>query len=48
VVQIVSERFRGQSRLQRHRLVYDALAAELQTDIHALTIQALSPEEWEP
>jgi len=47
-VQIVSERFRGQSRVQRHRLVYDALAAELQTDIHALAVQALAPEEWEP
>ena len=47
-VQIVSERFRGQSRVQRHRLVYDALAAELRTDIHALALQALTPEEWKP
>jgi BolA family transcriptional regulator, general stress-responsive regulator len=45
-VEIVSPSFRGRSRLARHRLLYDALAAELQTDIHALAIHAFTPEEW--
>ena len=45
-LQIVSERFAGQPRVQRHRLVYDALSAELQSDIHALAISAFTPDEW--
>ena len=41
-VLIVSERFRGCSLLERHRLVYDTLAP-LRKDIHALSIRALVP-----
>ncbi len=44
-VLIVSRRFEGQSRLSRHRLVYEALSAMMQTQIHALAITALTPEE---
>jgi BolA family transcriptional regulator, general stress-responsive regulator len=44
-VRIVSAAFAGKLPLARHRLVYSALAQMLQTDIHALTIQAFSPEE---
>lgn len=39
-VAIVAAAFRGKSPVQRHRLVYDALAALLATDIHALSIDA--------
>ena len=39
-VAIRASAFRGKSPLQRHRLVYDALAALLETDIHALSIDA--------
>jgi BolA protein len=39
---VVSERFAGANRLQRHRMVYDALAELLQTDIHAVRIKALT------
>jgi BolA protein len=42
---IVSRRFEGQSRVARHRLVYDALSEMMQTRIHALAITALTPEE---
>ena len=42
---IVSNVFDGQGLLQRHRMVYDALGSAMQTDIHALTIKALTPEE---
>jgi len=46
-VSIVSERFDGVSRLKRHRLVYDALGPEMQRDIHALAIEAFTPQEWD-
>jgi len=42
-VRIVSEAFRGIPAVARHRLVYAALADMLQTDIHALAIEALPP-----
>jgi BolA family transcriptional regulator, general stress-responsive regulator len=45
-VEIVSPTFTGKSRLARHRLLYDALDAEMKTDIHALAIHAFTPEEW--
>ena len=44
-VRIVSEKFTGQPPLKRHRLVYQALAELLKTDIHALSIEALTPDE---
>ncbi len=44
-VLITSERFRGQSRVARHRLVYDALAPLIAEGIHALAIVAKSPDE---
>ena len=42
---IVARRFAGQSRVARHRLVYEALGAMMRKDIHALAITALTPEE---
>jgi BolA protein len=44
-VLIVSEAFRGKSRLDRHRLVNNTLADELRGQVHALAIRALTPEE---
>ena len=44
-VTIVSDRFSGVSRIARHRMVYDALGAFMDSDIHALRINALSPSE---
>ena len=44
-VTIVSSAFEGQNRIQRHRMVYDALTQLLQTDIHALRIKAFTPSE---
>lgn len=44
-VRIVSERFDGCSRIARHRMIYDALGSYLESDIHALSIQAISPAE---
>lgn len=44
-VMIVSDKFTGVSRIARHRMVYDALGDFLDTDIHALRINAYSPSE---
>jgi len=42
---IVSPRFRGHGTLERHRMVYGALGPMMRREIHALSIQALAPEE---
>lgn len=42
-VVIVAEAFKGQTALQRHRMVYDALSAHWQGNIHALSIRASCP-----
>lgn len=44
-VRIVSEAFAGKSRIERHRLVNAALAAELAERVHALAIEAKAPAE---
>lgn len=44
-VDLVSDRFAGMAPLARHRAVYAALGELMQTDIHALAIQARSSEE---
>ena len=42
---IVSEAFRGKSRLERHRMVNATLAPELAGGVHALAIHAAAPGE---
>jgi BolA protein len=44
-LRIVSERFRGLGSLARHRLVYEAAAPLLRSGVHALAIEARTPEE---
>jgi BolA protein len=44
-VALVSERFRGTSQLERHRLVYAAVAPLMGAGVHALSIVARTPEE---
>jgi acid stress-induced BolA-like protein IbaG/YrbA len=43
---IVSPAFAGKSRVQRHQLVYAALGDRMREEIHALSMQTLTPEEW--
>ena len=44
---VVCESFAGQSRLQRHRLVYAGLAEAINSGaLHAVSIRALTPDEW--
>ena len=42
-VRIESEAFAGLKPLARHRLVYEALGTLMETDIHALKINATAP-----
>lgn len=44
---LVSSQMEGLSRIDRHRRVNELLADELREHIHALSVQAFTPEEWE-
>jgi BolA protein len=44
-VYIVSQAFRGKSRIDRHRMVNEISAAELKGGVHALAIHASAPDE---
>ncbi len=44
IVKIVSNAFEGKSPIQRHRMVFDAMGELMQSEVHALSIQADTPE----
>jgi len=44
-VYIVSDAFRGKSRIERHRAINAILAAELSGGVHALAVHAAAPGE---
>ena len=44
-VRVVSAKFDGRSRVERHRLVYDLLTAEFADGLHALALVAKAPGE---
>lgn len=46
-VVVRSARFQGAAPIARHRMVYEALGTLMQTDVHALQIRALAPEDKE-
>lgn len=46
-VLIVSPRFSGLNAIARHRAVYAAVGDLMQTDIHALSMRAYAPEEFQ-
>ncbi len=43
---LVSTAFEGKSRVQRARLVHEALESELKSGVHALTQRLHTPDEW--
>ncbi|MEW5838138.1 MAG: BolA family protein [Pseudomonadota bacterium] len=45
-ITLVSNAFAGQSLLARHRAVNQVLAEELAGEIHAITLNTLTPDEW--
>ena len=44
---IVSDEFRGKNRVQQHQRVYQALGERMKAEIHALSMQTLTPEQWQ-
>ena len=42
---IVSNHFKGQSMIDRHKLIYKSLDNLMNTEVHALSFKAISPEE---
>lgn len=46
-VMLVSAAFRGRSRLERHRMVYAAVAPLMKNSVHALNITARTADEKE-
>lgn len=43
---VVCPAFSGLARVRRHQLVYEVLGDRMREEIHALSMQTLSPEEW--
>ena len=43
---VVSAAFAGLSRVRRHQLVYATLGTRMGGEIHALSMQTLTPDEW--
>lgn len=43
---VVADAFAGKPRLARHQMVNRLLAAELEGPLHALSVVALTPQEW--
>lgn len=44
-IRVVSPKFDGQNLVKRHRMVYDLLADELKSGLHAISIVAKTPQE---
>jgi acid stress-induced BolA-like protein IbaG/YrbA len=43
---IVSPEFRGKNRVQQHQAVYRVLGDRMREEIHALSMQTFTPEDW--
>ena len=43
---VVASEFEGKRPLARHQLVYQTLGSLVGNEIHALSIRALTPDEW--
>ncbi len=44
---VVAADFEGKSRIARHQLVYGTLGKLMGNEIHAMSIRAHTPEEWQ-
>ncbi|WP_223788852.1 BolA family protein [Marinicella meishanensis] len=44
---VVSADFDGLMKIKRHRMIYQALGQHMASDIHALSIKALTPDEYQ-
>lgn len=41
---VISEAFRGKTRVQQHQIIYDALRGNMGGALHALALQTAAPE----
>lgn len=46
-VEIVASKFSGLTRVARHQLIYAALSEEINSGLHALSIAAMTPQEYD-
>jgi acid stress-induced BolA-like protein IbaG/YrbA len=44
---VVAPQFEGKRSIQRHQMVYAGLGARMGREVHALSIQAYTPAEWQ-
>jgi acid stress-induced BolA-like protein IbaG/YrbA len=44
---VIAAQFEGRRPIQRHQLVYAGLGARMGREVHALSIQAYTPAEWQ-
>ena len=44
---VVSDEFDGKNLVSRHRMVYESLAKELETQVHALALHTYTPADWQ-
>ena len=44
---VIASEFEGKRSIARHQLVYKSLGKLVGNEIHALSIRALTPEEWQ-
>jgi acid stress-induced BolA-like protein IbaG/YrbA len=44
---VIAREFEGKRSIARHQLVYKCLGALVGNEIHALSIRALTPDEWQ-
>jgi acid stress-induced BolA-like protein IbaG/YrbA len=44
---VIAKEFMGKRLLARHQLVYQCLGALVGNEIHALSIRAMTPDEWQ-
>ncbi len=42
--QVISEAFRGKTRVQQHQMIYDALRGNMGGALHALALQTAAPD----
>ncbi len=42
---VVSPAFAGKTRVQQHKMVYDALKGKMTTELHALALQTSTPDD---
>ncbi len=44
---VISSEFAGKRAIARHQLVYECLGSLMGNEIHAMSIRAHTPEEWQ-